>query len=217
MNYGRSARDEAIYQATLYPGTNVLRNRLDIRDTDRLEAAERYLVDRRFREGLPPEARELSYAGFKAIHRHLFQDVYEWAGQERRYTTGRGDAPFAVPEYIAPWMEQRFDLLKSENNLVGLKRGAFAARAAEHVNEINAAHPFIEGNGRTQRTWLRVLADGARFQLTLSGQDREAWNAASKMGFERSDHTPMAELLRDRLEERSRERGRGRDDSDRER
>lgn len=208
MSFGRSAREEAEHQKTLYPGTEVLRNRLDIRDANRLEAAERYLVDRRLREGLPPEARALSYAGFKAIHRHLFQDVYDWAGQERRYTTGRGDAPFAVPEFIAPWMDKRFELLHSESNLVGLKRKAFAARAAEHVNEINAAHPFIEGNGRAQRTWLRLLADNAGLQLTLSGRDRDAWNDASKTGFERADHGPMVELLRSHLKERSRERDR---------
>lgn len=217
MSFGRSAREEDAYRRSLYPGTEILRNRLDIRDAKRLEAAERYLVDRRLREGLPPDARNQTYAGFKAIHRHLFQDVYDWAGQERHYTTGRGQTPFAVPEYIAPWMEKRFALLKAENHLIGLKPADFAKRAAEHVNEINAAHPFIDGNGRTQRVWLRALADKAGLQLTLTGKDREAWNAASKIGFERSDHKPMADLLRDRLQERVRERGRGRDTGGRER
>lgn len=210
MSFGRSAREEAIYQAIVYPGTSVLRNKLGIQDAKLLEDAERHFAAERLAEGLPSEARELSYRGFKAIHRHLFQDVYDWAGQERRYTTDRGGAPFAIPEYITPWMEKRFELLKAENNLVGLKRREFAKRAAEHVNEINAAHPFNDGNGRTQRTWLRVLADRAGYTLTLSGEDRETWNAASKAGFEQSDHRPMAELLRDRLQERSHKRSKAR-------
>lgn len=205
MSFGRSAREEAIYQATLYPGTDTPRNKLGIKDRTILESAERTLVAERQEQGLPPKARELSYAGFKAIHGHLFQDVYDWAGTERQYTTGRGAAPFALPENIAPWMKKRFAILSSENNLVGLKKDAFAARAAEHVNEINAAHPFIDGNGRTQRTWLRVLADNAGYEFSLSGKDRDTWNAASRTGFERADHRPMEALLRDRLVERPRE------------
>ena len=74
---------------------------------------------------------------------------------------------------------------------------------AEHVNEINAAHPFIEGNGRTQRTWLRVLGDNAGYKISLSSKDQEAWYEASRIGFEKIDHKPMAKLIADSLKERS--------------
>ena len=90
MKFGRSAREEAEYRKVLYPGTETLINKLDIRDPGLLEDAERRLVFIRMREDLPLPSRDLTYAGFKAIHRHLFQDVYEWAGEERAYTTGRG-------------------------------------------------------------------------------------------------------------------------------
>ena len=205
MSFGRSAREEAQYQKFFYPGTETLINKLDIRDADKLAVAERQLVDNRFKQGLPPAARKMTYAGFKAIHRHLFQDLYEWAGQERTYTTGRGPSPFAVPEHIGSWMNDRFAKLKAEKYLVGLKPEKWAERAAEHVNEINAAHPFIEGNGRTQRTWLRVLADRAGYQLTLSSKDREAWYDASRIGFENTDYRPMAKLIAENLKERSRD------------
>ena len=52
--------------------------------------------------------------GLKAIHRHHLQDVYDWAGEFRTYTTGRGAAPFAPPEQIRPWLDQQFDNLKAE-------------------------------------------------------------------------------------------------------
>jgi len=210
MSAGRTAREEAQYQKFFYPGTETLINKLDIRDPKVLEDAERRFVETRMQEGLPSQARKLTYDGFKAIHRHLFQDVYEWAGQERTYTTGRGPAPFAVPEHIGSYLNDRFAKLKAEKNLVGLKPAKFAERAAEHVNEINAAHPFIEGNGRTQRTWLRVLGDNAGYKISLSSKDQEAWYEASRIGFERLDPKPMAKLITENLSERSRDHDRER-------
>ncbi len=71
-------------------------------------------VDNRLHEGLPVAARATTYDGFKSIHRHLFQDVYEWAGQERTYTSGPGSSPFAPPEQIKPWAEKQFNALSVE-------------------------------------------------------------------------------------------------------
>jgi cell filamentation protein len=191
----RSAREEAEYGRYRYAGTDTLINRLGLRDPVDLEAAERVLVSNRLRESLPRAADPRTYPGFKAIHRHLFQDVYGWAGQERTYTTGRGPAPFATPENIRPWMEKQFVALRGQGFLRGQSIRAFAEGAAVIVNEINAAHPFIEGNGRTQRTWLRALAGRAGYRLTLRSSDRAAWYEASRIGFERADHGPMAALL----------------------
>lgn len=198
MSFGRKDTEEAEYRRFRYPDGDVLRNKLNIRDSVLLDRAERMLVDNRLHEGLPAETRALTYDGFKAIHRHLFQDVYDWAGKERTYTTGRGPSPFAPPEHITSWMEKQFASLAAEKNLVGLKAEAFAARAAHYVNEINAVHPFIEGNGRTQRVWLRGLADQAGYTLTLAPHHRERWNEASKTGFYRSNE-PMAKLISENL------------------
>lgn len=146
---GRAARDEVEFRRVCYPGTETLVNLLDIRDPVALDAAERRIVKNRAREGLSRSAHSRTYAGFKGIHRHLFQDVYAWAGQERTYTTGRGLAPFATPENIGPWMEKWFAALKERGFLRDRSPEDFARDAAELVNEINAAHPLIEGNGRT--------------------------------------------------------------------
>jgi fido (protein-threonine AMPylation protein) len=157
------------------------------------------LTDRRAAEGFPPRAHHRTYAGFRAIHRHLFQDLYSWAGKERNYTTGRGAIPFAVPEHITSWMEGLFKQLARDGYLVGRRRQDFAAEAARYVNDINAGHPFIDGNGRTQRFWLRMLADNAGFYLDLGLRDTKRWNEASSIGFLRQDHGPMARLLQSRL------------------
>jgi fido (protein-threonine AMPylation protein) len=192
---GRSGREDSEFRRFHYPETETLINLLGIRDPKRLEVAERRFVRIRLREGLPRAADSRTCPGFMAIHHHLFQDVYGWAGQERTYTTGRGPAPFATPENIRPWMEKQFVALREQDFLRHLSIRAFAEGAAAIVNEINAAHPFIEGNGRTQRTWLRALAAQAGYRLTFRSSDKAAWYEASRIGFECVDHGPMAALL----------------------
>ena len=197
---GRTETERSEYEKVVYPGTQVLVNELGIREAATLDAAERVFTDMRIAEGLPAECAEPTYSAFKAIHRHLFQDLYSWAGEERKYTSGRGQAPFAVPEQIGPWMERQFEALRSEDQLRGLAPASFAERAAVLVNEINAAHPFIEGNGRVQRIWLAGVAERAGYEFSIRPEDREAWYSASKIGFEQADPVPMAALILSRIQ-----------------
>jgi cell filamentation protein len=199
VSYLRTANERAAHRRVFYKDTETYVNKLDVHDRLELEAAERTLTAERAEQGFPPRANHKSYAGFKAIHRHLFQDLYSWAGKERRYTTGRGWIPFAVPEHITSWMEEQFKQLARERYLVGRTKAEFATAAARYANELNAAHPFIDGNGRTQRFWLRMLANSAGFELTLSTHDAKRWNKASLIGFQKSDHAPMARLIESRL------------------
>lgn len=211
MSPRRSNREEKIYQSYLYPGSEVFKNKLDIRDPFILGQAETlYNMQRNMQ--LPPRAAlELSYKGFLALHQHLFQDIYTWAGKQRDYTTGRGPAPFAPPEHIKNWMEDQFKKLKKENYLQGLSKELFAEKIGPIVNEINAAHPFIEGNGRTQRLWLQIVADQAGHKLSLKMEDRESWYEASRIGFEQVNHKPMIDLIKKCLDrENEQEKGRER-------
>jgi len=218
---GRSGREAAAFSGVYYPGSETLVNKLGIREERQLSVAERQFTDRRMSQGLPANAQALTYEGFKAIHHHLFQDLYDWAGQERAYTTGRGPAPFAPPEQITPWMEKQMESLSAQNFLRGLEPARFCAQAAELVNEINAAHPFIEGNGRVQRIWLRQVAQQAGYKLEFAEQDKSLWYEASRIGFEQADNKPMARLLQtnlSRLPDLQRQvpaskRSRGRDDN----
>lgn len=200
MSSRRTNREEKIYQSYLYPGTEVFKNKLEIRDPKLLEQAELFFNMERMRQPIPKAAQELSYKGFLALHHHLFQDIYTWAGKQRDYTTGRGSAPFAPPENIKVWMEEQLEKLKKENYLRGLSKEKFAEKIAPIVNEINAAHPFIEGNGRTQRMWLRIVADQAGHCLNFKMDDRERWYEASRIGFDPVNHKPMTELIKECLE-----------------
>ncbi|WP_322995413.1 Fic/DOC family protein [Castellaniella sp.] len=194
----RNDIEQRAFDRLRYPGPEprVPVNKLDIRDWENLELFESQIVAVRLKQGLPEEAQKLNYAGFKALHRHMFQDVYEWAGEERSYTTGRNkDAPFARPEHITSWMEKQFKDLKGANYLQGLDQKAFAHKAADLVNEINAAHPFIEGNGRVQRAWLQIVSDQAGHAMEFRAEDKIAWNEAARIGFLDLNTRPMAQLL----------------------
>jgi cell filamentation protein len=84
----------------------VLKNKLGLRSKAELQQAELAAVVIRSRNLARVDI--YSYEGFKAIHKHLLGDLYEWAGRERRYTTGRGPVSFARPELIEGWIERQF-------------------------------------------------------------------------------------------------------------
>lgn len=197
----RSNREARIYDRLHYPGDDprVPVNKLNLRTWSDLEKVEAELVAARIAEGLPVAAKKFDYNGLKAMHGHLFQDVYAWAGQERTYSTGRNqDVPgapgFSVPERIEAEMNKLFKELARDDYLRGLDQTAFAAKAATYVNNVNACHCFIEGNGRAQRLWLTQLAEQAGYSLNLEQINKDQWYEASKIGFFASDK-PMAELI----------------------
>ena len=132
--------------------------------------------------------------GCREIHRYMFQDLYDWAGEYRTVNTGR-TGPFCKAEYIAVEMERRFAAIRAEYNLRGLRPGQFAARAAEHMNELNAIHPFLDGNGRAQRAFLEIFAKQVGHRIDLARIDARAWHEASIAGYYRQDHTPMCQLI----------------------
>jgi len=150
----RTAREQAIYDSLIYPGSDVLCNKLDITDQTELDSAEAYAVT--VREPTRPRFKTFSLAEMQAVHRHLLSGVYEWAGQLRTYTTGRNQTSFARPEFIASYFDLAvFKPLQHEDYLQRLNPTQFADRSAYYASEINAVHPFIDGNGRTTRLWLQ--------------------------------------------------------------
>jgi cell filamentation protein len=148
-----------------YPGTSVLKNRLNLRDQTDLEAFEAEITAQRAAEPLP--AGRLSYAHYQAIHRHLFQDVYAWAGTIRTVRISKGGSAFCYPENIDREMHRLFAALAVRNFLRGLSADTFAAEATHFLTELNAIHPFREGNGRTQLSYLTLLAEQAKHPLHL--------------------------------------------------
>ena len=152
-----------------YPRIGVLKNRLNLRKQADLEAFEAEITAQRATEPLP--VGRLSSAHYRAIHRHLFQDVYDWAGTIRTVRISKGGNAFCYPEHINREMRRLFASLAERKCFRGLSADAFAAEATHFLAELNAIHPFREGNGRTQLSFLTLLADQAGHPLQLQRLD----------------------------------------------
>lgn len=193
----RSAREQAIFDRLVYPNTNVLRNKLGITDQSLLDEAEAAFVIQR--EPTRPVFKKFTLTEMQAIHKHVLCGVYEWAGQLRNYTTARSEvASFARPEFIESYFESAVRKpLQAENLLKGTTPAQFAARSAHFASEINAVHPFIDGNGRLTRLLLKDLANKAGYDLDIVRlqTNKGAWYEGMRRGFECADTTMLREEI----------------------
>ena len=123
------------------------------------------MVTQRLDEPLP--AGHLSYSHYRAIHRHIFGDVYAWAGRIRTVRIGKGGSMFCYPEHIGGEMQRLFAKFRKEDLFRNLGARSFANEAAHFFGELNAIHPFREGNGRTQLAFLAVMAQAAGHEADL--------------------------------------------------
>lgn len=172
---------DAVPDPYCYPGTTVLINKLDLREADRLAAFEAEITSQRAAEPLPDGA--LDAAHYQAIHRHLFQDVYAWAGELRTVRISKKGSMFCYPENIAAELRKLFGELATARCFRGLPRGDFVRKATHFLSELNAIHAFREGNGRTQLVFLTLLADQAGHPLHLDRIDPERMLAAMVHSF----------------------------------
>ena len=159
------------------PDYVVLRNRLDIRDAPTLEAAERQLVAQRLLEPVPTGDFDLAH--LKAIHRHLFQDVYAWAGDVRTVEVAKGESRFQPRRFIAAGMADLHRRIVAAGYFRGSGPDEFAEGASPVMGDVNHVHPFREGNGRAQLQYLKQLAARAGHAIDLTRIDRAAWLDAS--------------------------------------
>jgi cell filamentation protein len=185
---------EAEADSYCYPGTTVLINRLGLHDRANLEAFETEMVSQRFREPLPPG--RLTSRHYRAIHRHLFQDVYAWAGRIRTVRIAKQGSAFCYPEHIEREMQRLFGDLAAQKQFRGLTATDFAARAAHFLGELNAIHPFREGNGRTQLSFLVALAHRAGHPLDAGRLEPAQMLRAMIRSFA-GDEQPLAASIRD--------------------
>jgi cell filamentation protein, protein adenylyltransferase len=162
----------------VYPGTNVLKNKLGIRDAEELDRAERKFATQRRSEGVPTGNFGLEH--LRAIHRHQFQDVYDWAGEIRTVELSKDGQQFQFRRFIETGMADVYNRLAAANFLKGCSRADFAHQAARIIGDVNYVHPFREGNGRTQLFYLEQLAEQAGHPLDLTKLAPKRWIEASQ-------------------------------------
>lgn len=161
-----------------YPGTDVLINLLDLRDADDLEEAERYLseVAASRLEFVPPP---YCVDSLKRIHKALFSKVYGWAGEVRATAISKGETRFCSPERVEPEAAKEFVRMAAAGWFEGYSRDQLVIAVAESYGTLNVAHPFREGNGRTQRLLFEWLIINAGFSITWELVDSEEWVEAN--------------------------------------
>lgn len=149
-----------------YRGTFVLKNRAGLTDAKRLQAFELEMSSLRADEPLPNG--RFGPAHYCAVHKHLFGDVYTWAGRYRTVRTAKGGNVFCFPEHIGKEMRKLFVRLHKGVLRAPASSGDFVEMTAEFLAELNAIHAFREGNGRAQLAFLRLISvrAGHPFDLT---------------------------------------------------
>jgi cell filamentation protein len=185
----------------VYPGTTLLKNIPGIRDQEKLDRFEADRVGQRSLELIEnPLSGLFDVVHLQRIHRYLFQDVYEWAGHFRTVDIAKGNSYFAHVRHIQSALEIVFEKLSEEQHLRGVNQEAFAHRGSEILGTLNAVHPFREGNGRTQREFVRELAHKNGYWVDWSKVSREELYEASDVSFMRGDNKLFEELLRKAVE-----------------
>ena len=178
------------------PDYTVLRNRLDIQDPAALEVAERELVASRLLESVPAGEFDLDHP--KAIHRHLFQDVYAWAGEVRTVEIAKRDSRIQPRRFIAAGMADIHRRIAAAGYFRRSGPDGFAVGAGAMLGDVNHVHPFREGNGRTQLQYLKQLAARAGHAMDLTRIDRAAWLDAS-LRSNAGDHAAITRCIRQAL------------------
>ena len=172
-----------------YPGTNVLKNKLNIRDSNKLFEIEKQIV---LVKSYILRQNKIRYTfdkrHFTYLHDFLFSDIYPFAGKFRTENIYKGSFTFASWEYIESELDRLLKELKSENFLQGLDKEKLSKRLAYYLSELNVLHPFREGNGRTIREFIREIAMLAGFTLDLQNTTpEEMFNACVKSVYDTTD------------------------------
>jgi len=179
-------------------GDGVFLNSLGLTSSDALGRAEADLsFAALLRLSVRPVLGSYDLEHLRKFHREIFGTVYPWAGELRRVDIARSQSDmFCRWQFIESYSAGVFAELGAEGHLRKLTQSAFVERLAHYYAEINAIHPFREGNGRAQRAFLGQLARDAGWRIAWSELDRERNDAASAAGLH-----GVIQPLQDLLEE----------------
>ncbi|MBO4867329.1 MAG: Fic family protein [Ruminococcus sp.] len=163
-----------------YPDSDVLKNKLNIKNSDELKQAEEEITAlKQYMLMESPIKGRFTKTQLINIHRFLFEDIYPFAGHIRREQISKGDTIFFPPHLINQELDKVFSKLHSDNMLHETNRKCQIKHLSYIMSELNIIHPFREGNGRSIREMIRCMALHYGFLLDWSQVDRDTMlNAA---------------------------------------
>lgn len=181
-------------QIYCYPNSDVLINKLNIRNIEILFEAERKLTMLRISDLIDnPIKGEFDLKHLQEIHKYIFQDIFDWSGEIRTVDIAKQNM-FCKVQYINEQASSIFENLKKENFLIDLWRDEMVNKLSYYFSEINALHPFREGNGRSQREFIRELAFFCNYRIDFRKVDTNLMLEASKDSF-LCNYSKMEELF----------------------
>ena len=176
-----------------------LENKLGITDSIELAHQEERLTKKRAQELYDKQILDTfevgTYAGLQKIHGYLFQDVYDFAGEMRKVNIAKGNFRFAPLLYLA-------DALK---NIDKMPQDTYEHIIEKYI-EMNVAHPFREGNGRSTRIWLdAILKKEIGKVIDWSKVDKEDYLSAMERSPVKSLEIKalLKEVLTDKINDRA--------------
>lgn len=148
-----------------YPGTSVLVNKFGYTTAEQLDDAESLITwTQMVKLEESPLAGDFDFIHYKAIHKFLFDELYDWAGTIRTIDLYKRGTKFCPAAEIEQRAHSIFDRLKQKAFFRSLSQKQFIEEIVDFYCTTNELHPFREGNGRTQRSFLTQL-------IRLSGRD----------------------------------------------
>ena len=190
-----SSRYDPLPDPNCYPGTGVLRNLANLTNQDALDLFEAEAVA--LQATLPLSEGAYDVAHYCRLHQHLFGLVYPWAGTFRKVRISKAGSMFCYPEHIAAEIDRVFSLLNFGSADL-TDRHTFVTRMTEFLTELNAIHPFREGNGRTQFAFLMQIATALGQRVTPEAVPPETFLQAMIASFQ-GDTKPLRRALSDML------------------
>lgn len=170
-----------------YPGSDVLINKLNITNSKDLFDAELELTSIRLQELQEnPLKGDFDFLHLKAIHKYIFQDIYEWAGKERTVELGKGNL-FCLTRFIQDYANSVFSKYHTQCYAAKDNFENFIQVFSKNYSDVNALHPFREGNGRTQREFARLICLDCGYDFNLSCTTHKEMLEASISSFDKGD------------------------------
>jgi len=177
------------------PKTGILRNLADITDQDVLLFVESGAVTKRMQELYENPFKIKGIESLFAIHRHLFQDIYSWAGKKRNVEISKDGKQFFPTTHFENAYQFIDTLISDYKKTPKHNKQQLAEKLAEILDNINYLHPFREGNGRTQREFLRLLALEKGLTLNLNPPDNKNIYDQYMQGTINSDVKTLTKLI----------------------
>ena len=163
-----------------YPDSNVLKNKLNIRENKLLKTAEEEITLIKQMELLKnPIKGNFSKAHLMNIHKFIFEDIYSFAGKIRKEQISKADTLFYPPNLIDRELDKVFAKIKEKNMLKETDKEKVFDNLAYVMAELNIIHPFREGNGRSIREFIRLMAKRMGYDLNWGNVDKEELLEAS--------------------------------------